>query len=174
MSINDNIIPLVGILMGSKSDLPVVEATIEKLREFSIPFELKIISAHRTPHIAMEYASNAESKGLKVIIAAAGGAAHLAGVIASHTILPVIGIPIESTPLNGLDSLLSTVQMPAGVPVATVAIGNAGASNAAILAAQIIAIADKGISNKLKEMKKIMADKVISTSKEVEKIGYTK
>ncbi len=174
MSINNNLIPVVGILMGSKSDLPVIESTIEKLREFGIQFEIKILSAHRTPHLAMEYASSAESRGLKVIIAAAGGAAHLAGVIAAHTILPVIGIPIESTPLNGLDSLLSIVQMPAGVPVATVAIGKSGASNAAILAAQIIGISDKNIANKLKEMKKTMADNVISASKEVEQIGYSK
>lgn len=163
---NDN--PIVGLLMGSKSDLPVLKSTISKLRELGISFETKVISAHRTPDRAVEYSTSAKSRGIKVIIAAAGGAAHLAGFIAGHTILPVIGIPIDATPLSGMDSLLATVQMPGGIPVATVAIGKAGAVNAAILSAQIIAIGDEELSKKLVAMKKTMAEKVIKTSEEVE------
>ncbi len=160
--------PIVGLIMGSKSDLPVLESTISKLRELGVSFEVKVISAHRTPDRAVEYSTSAKSRGIKVIIAAAGGAAHLAGFIAGHTILPVVGIPIDATPLSGMDSLLATVQMPGGIPVATVAIGKAGAVNAAILSAQIIAIGDEELSKKLVEMKKIMAEKVIRTSEEVE------
>ncbi len=155
--------PLVGILMGSDSDLPVMEEAIKVLKGFDIPFEVEVASAHRTPEKVSHYAKTAEERGLKVIIAGAGGAAHLAGVIASETILPVIGVPIDSSPLKGIDSLLSTVQMPGGVPVATVAIGKAGARNAAILAAEILALTDerirKGITAFREEMRKGVEEK---------------
>ena len=150
----------VAVIMGSDSDLPVVKNTIDTLKGFGISCEAKVLSAHRTPAEVIEYTKQAEKKGVKVIIAAAGGAAHLGGVIAAHTVLPVIGIPIETKALKGLDSLLSTVQMPSGVPVATVAIGKAGAKNAGILAAQILAISDKKLAEKLSSMKKDMAEAV--------------
>ena len=142
---------LVGIIMGSDSDLTVMGKAFEVLDNFNLKYEVKILSAHRTPKQHMEYAATAEKRRLKVIIAAAGGAAHLPGVTAAHTILPVIGVPIKSKALNGMDSLLSIVQMPAGVPVATVSID--GAKNAALLALQIIAISDKVIKQKLKRYK---------------------
>lgn len=132
--------PIVGVVMGSKSDKEIVSGCIELLEKFGISYELKILSAHRSPELAKEYATKAQEKGIEIIIAAAGWAAHLAGFIASHTTVPVIGIPIDSSPLNGIDALLSTVQMPPGIPVATVAIGKGGAKNAAILATQILAI----------------------------------
>ena len=141
--------PRVLVIMGSDSDLPVVEETGKILKELGISYEMTIASAHRTPVLVQELATEAEGKGIEVIIAAAGAAAHLAGVVASHTILPVIGVPLHSSPLQGLDSLLSTVQMPPGVPVATMAVGKAGAKNAAIFAAQIIGRKDKGIVKKL-------------------------
>src|SRR5258708_38957116 len=125
---------LVGVIMGTKSDWEPLRATSQTLDRFGVPHECHVMSAHRTPLLASEFARTAESRGLEVIIAAAGGAAHLAGVIAAHTILPVLGVPMKSDALNGLDSLLSTVQMPAGIPVATLAIGKAGATNAALLA----------------------------------------
>jgi 5-(carboxyamino)imidazole ribonucleotide mutase len=131
--------PLVGIIMGSKSDWSTMRLTADVLTALSVPFETKVISAHRTPDRLFEYAAGAEARGLEVIVAGAGGAAHLAGVTAAKTLLPVIGVPIQSKSLNGLDSLLSIVQMPAGVPVATVAIGEAGARNAAYLATAILA-----------------------------------
>lgn len=134
--------PVVGIVMGSKSDLETIEHTFAQLEEFGIPYEKIVLSAHRTPSETIEYARSAYDRGLKVIIAAAGGAAHLAGVIAGCTTLPVIGVPIKSSTLDGLDSLLSIVQMPAGVPVATVAIGKAGAKNAAVLTASILGAFD--------------------------------
>ena len=130
--------PLVGILMGSDSDLPVMEEAAKILKDFGIPYEMTISSAHRTPKRTSEYAQSAEGRGIKVIIAGAGSAAHLAGFIAAETTLPVIGVPIDSSPLNGLDSLLSTVQMPGGVPVASMSIGKAGAKNAGIFAASSI------------------------------------
>lgn len=148
--------PLVGLIMGSDSDLPVVKKAVDILNEFGIGYEVKVLSAHRTPGEHADYAKTAEERGLKVIVAAAGGAAHLPGVTAGHTILPVIGIPINSNSLNGMDSLLSIVQMPPGVPVATVSID--GAKNAALLAVQIIALTDKEISSKLKDYKVKMAD----------------
>lgn len=151
----------VSIVMGSKSDLPVMESTCEMLKEFNISYEVRVLSAHRTPVEAHEYASTLIERGVKVVIAAAGGAAHLAGVIAGNTTLPVIGVPIQTSALGGMDSLLSTVQMPKGIPVATVAIGKAGAANAAILAAQMIAIADADIAAKLVEYKKSMAAKIM-------------
>lgn len=160
--------PLVGIIMGSKSDLSVLRGAFDKLNDLGVAFEKKIISAHRTPQTAVEYASTAEERGIKVIIAAAGYAAHLAGFMAAHTVLPVIGIPIDGSSLNGLDSLLATVQMPGGVPVATVTIGKAGAVNAAILSVQILALLDSGLSDKLKNMKADMARKVAVASKEIE------
>jgi len=141
--------PKVLIIIGSDSDLSVADETVKMLKEFGIPFEITIGSAHRTPERVRELATGAEKKGIEVIIAAAGAAAHLAGVVASHTLLPVIGIPINSSPLQGFDALLSTVQMPPGVPVATMAVGKAGAKNAAILAAQIIGRKEKGLLRKL-------------------------
>jgi 5-(carboxyamino)imidazole ribonucleotide mutase len=131
--------PLVGVIMGSKSDWETMQRTSEVLSELGIAHERRIVSAHRTPDWMAEYAKGAASRGLEVIIAAAGGAAHLPGMVAAHTTLPVLGVPIKSSTLNGIDSLLSIVQMPAGVPVATLAIGNAGAANAALLAASILA-----------------------------------
>ena len=143
--------PMVGIIMGSDSDLPVMEKAFEIFNSFDTPYEVKILSAHRTPKQHTEYSMGAEKRGLKVIIAAAGGAAHLPGVTAAHTTLPVIGVPIKSKALNGIDSLLSIVQMPPGVPVATVSID--GAKNAALLAIQIIALSDTDLNKKLKEYK---------------------
>lgn len=148
---------LVAVIMGSDSDLPVVNETVDTLKKFGIPYEAKVLSAHRTPEEVIRYTKKAQGRGIKTIIAAAGGAAHLAGVIAAHTTLPVIGIPIETKSLQGLDSLLSTVQMPGGVPVATVAIGRSGARNAAILAAQILAINDKRLAKRLVSFKKDLA-----------------
>lgn len=139
----------VGIIMGSDSDLPIIEKAIDILKDFSIPFEVHIYSAHRTPEKAIEFSKNAEKNGFGVIIAAAGMAAHLAGVIAANTILPVIGIPCKSKNLEGIDALLSTVQMPSGIPVATVAIN--GGVNAALLSIEILAVNDKELSKKLKE-----------------------
>ena len=144
---------LVGILMGSESDRDVMKYTSDILKELDIPFEVNVMSAHRTPSKVREYSSTASERGLKVLIAGAGMAAHLAGAVAAHTILPVIGVPLAAGPLNGMDSLLSTVQMPKGIPVATVAIGSHGARNAAYLAAQIIALEDESIASKLRELR---------------------
>jgi 5-(carboxyamino)imidazole ribonucleotide mutase len=162
----------VAIVMGSDSDFPVVKDAAAELKKLGIKFEIRVMSAHRTPGIVCEFASKAKENGFGVIIAAAGKAAHLAGVIAGHTTLPVIGIPIKSSTLDGLDSLLSTVQMPSGIPVATVAID--GAKNAGILAAQILAVSDDKLSEKLSKMKNEMADSVVKKDKrlqeEIEKI----
>ncbi len=147
--------PIVGIIMGSDSDLPVMEKAFAVLKEFDVPYEVKILSAHRTPDEHAEYAKSAASKGLKVIIAAAGMAAHLPGVTAGQTILPVIGVPIKSSFQDGLDSLLSIVQMPPGIPVATVAVN--GAKNAALLAIQILATADDRLKEKFIDYKRKMA-----------------
>ncbi len=144
---------LVGILMGSESDREMMKHTSDILKDLDIPFEVNIMSAHRTPDKVKEYSSTASERGLKVLIAGAGLAAHLAGAVAAHTILPVIGVPLAAGPLNGMDSLLSTVQMPKGIPVATVAIGSHGARNAAYLAAQIIALEDENIAAKLRELR---------------------
>lgn len=152
--------PQVLIVMGSDSDLPVMEGAEEILKMFHISYEITVASAHRTPERAIRIASGAEKKGVDVIIAGAGMAAHLAGVLAAHTILPVIGVPIDASSLKGMDSLLSTVQMPPGIPVATMAIGKAGAKNAAILSAQIIARKNADIAKKLREHKKQMAEDV--------------
>ena len=152
--------PKVGILMGSDSDLEVMREAEKRLDYFGIPYETRILSAHRTPGETSEYAASASQRGIEVIIVGAGAAAHLAGVVAAHTTLPVIGVPIDSSSLKGLDALLSTVQMPAGVPVATMAIGKAGASNAGIFAAEIFARRDAKISAKLLQLKKEMASGV--------------
>jgi phosphoribosylaminoimidazole carboxylase PurE protein len=144
---------LVGILMGSESDKEVMNLTSQILSDLGIPCEVNIMSAHRTPDKVKEYASGAAGRGLKVLIAGAGLAAHLAGAVAAHTILPVIGVPLAAGPLNGMDSLLSTVQMPKGIPVATVAIGSHGARNAAYLAAQIIALEDDDVAAKLRKLR---------------------
>ena len=151
---------LVGIIMGSDSDLPVMQEAFELLTNFGVPAEITVASAHRSPKRVSEYARTAKGRGLKVLIAGAGGAAHLAGVLAAETSLPVIGVPIASSPLTGWDALLSTVQMPAGVPVATMAVGKAGARNAAILAAQILAVADNKLQESLEHYKEELAEKV--------------
>ena len=148
----------VAVVMGSDSDLPVVEKAIQTLKEFGVPFEAHVMSAHRTPAAACDFAAHAAEKGFGVIIAAAGKAAHLAGVLAAHTTLPVIGIPVKSSTLDGLDALLATVQMPSGIPVATVAID--GADNAAILACQMLALSDEGLAAQLAQMKEDMAQGV--------------
>jgi phosphoribosylaminoimidazole carboxylase PurE protein len=145
--------PQVGILMGSDSDLPIMQEAAAMLGEFGIEFEMTVASAHRTPKKVLEYSQSAERRGLKVIIAGAGWAAHLAGVVASQTTLPVIGVPIDSSALKGMDALLSTVQMPGGIPVATMSLGKAGAKNAGIFAAQVIATADVKVANRLKVFK---------------------
>lgn len=150
--------PMVGVVIGSKSDKEIALGCIEILEKFGIPYELRILSAHRTPDLTRSFAESAKKKGLEVIIAIAGWAAHLAGFIASHTTVPVIGVPVDSSPLKGIDALLSTVQMPPGIPVATVSIGKGGARNAAILAAQILSIKYPEIEKKVlsyrEEMKK--------------------
>lgn len=150
----------VAIVMGSNSDLPVVKGAIDKLKEFGVDFEAHVISAHRTPYQAEEFAKGAKEKGVKVIIAAAGKAAHLGGVIAAYTTLPVIALPIKSSLMDGLDSLLSMVQMPSGIPVATVAVN--GADNAGILAVQMLALSDSGLAGKLEKFKADMADSVMA------------
>lgn len=159
--------PVVGIVMGSDTDLPVMAESAKILEKFGIPYEIEVASAHRSPARAHEYASTAISRGLKVIIVAAGGAAHLAGVIAAVTILPVVGVPMATTVLNGMDSLLSTVQMPAGVPVASMAIGNPGAVNAAVFAAEIIAIFDPETAKRLVAYKEELAKSVLAKSERV-------
>jgi len=159
--------PLISIIMGSDSDLPTMKYAIEIIQEFSIPYEVKVISAHRTPDLMYEYAESAKSRGIKVIIAGAGGAAHLPGMTAAKTILPVIGVPIESKSLNGIDSLLSIVQMPKGVPVATVAIGNSGAANAGILAAEIIGLFDEDIQENIQEKRENIEKKIKSIDLDV-------
>jgi phosphoribosylaminoimidazole carboxylase PurE protein len=150
----------VGIVMGSDSDLSVMKATTAILKQFEVPYEITVASAHRSPERAAEFATSAWERGVRVIIAGAGHAAHLAGAMAAHTFLPVIGVPIDSSCLQGFDALLSTVQMPPGIPVATVSIGKSGARNAGILAVQILALSDTTLQGKLKDFKKDMAEKV--------------
>jgi 5-(carboxyamino)imidazole ribonucleotide mutase len=159
--------PLVSIVMGSDSDLEIMQEAGKALDGFGIAWEIDVTSAHRSPDRSAEYAKNAAGRGIRVIIAGAGGAAHLAGVIAAHTILPVIGVPIPSTSLQGMDSLLSTVQMPAGIPVATVSIGKWGATNAGILAAQMIGIADEAVAKKLHAHKEKLAKGVEEKSRKM-------
>ena len=157
--------PLVGIIMGSDSDLPVMKEAADILKEFDIPFEIKIVSAHRTPKYMAEYGSSAHERGIKVIIAGAGGAAHLPGMTAAHSPLPVIGVPVKSKSLDGLDSLLSIVQMPGGVPVATVGINQA--KNAGLLAVQIIAANDKDLLDKVKNYKKNLENISLQKNKKI-------
>ncbi len=159
----------VGIVMGSDSDLEVMKEAGAVLKQFDIPYEMTVASAHRSPHRAAEFASSADKRGLKVIIAGAGHAAHLAGVLAAHTSLPIIGVPIDSSCLQGLDSLLATVQMPPGIPVATMAIGKSGARNAGIFAIQIMAVCDAGLAKKLNLFKQDMARKVEQKAKNIER-----
>jgi 5-(carboxyamino)imidazole ribonucleotide mutase len=158
--------PLVGVIMGSKSDWQTMSHATEILDEFGIAYEARIVSAHRTPLWMAEYASTAEHRGLEVIIAGAGGAAHLPGMVAAHTVLPVLGVPVESRALKGMDSLLSIVQMPAGIPVATLAIGNAGAANAALLAIAILATHHLELREKLRAFRAEQTDKVLNDSLE--------
>lgn len=155
----------VAIIMGSDSDFPVVSPAIKKLKSFGVPCEVKVMSAHRTPTLAAEFSKNAKSEGFGVIIAAAGKAAHLGGVLAAHTTLPVIGIPVKSKYLDGIDALLSTVQMPSGIPVATVAID--GAANAALLAIQMLAIEDKALADKLDAARKAASEGVLEKDREI-------
>lgn len=156
----------VAVIMGSDSDFGVVKGAIDELKKFGVETEVHVMSAHRTPEQASKFAAEAYERGFGVIIAAAGKAAHLAGVIAAHTILPVIGIPIKSSTMDGLDSLLSTVQMPKGIPVATVAVD--GAANAALLAVQMLAISDDKLAGELKQMKQKMAEEVIAKDKKLQ------
>jgi len=154
---------LVGVIMGSRSDWETMKHACDVLDELGVPYEKKVVSAHRTPDLMFAYAETAEERGLKVIIAGAGGAAHLPGMVAAKTVLPVIGVPVKSSSLNGLDSLLSIVQMPGGVPVATVAIGNAGATNAGLLAAQILAVTDAELRDKLRRRRERIRKTVIES-----------
>jgi phosphoribosylaminoimidazole carboxylase PurE protein len=153
--------------MGSDSDWPLVQKAAETLKAFGVAFEVRVISAHRTPDLAFEYAGSAEARGLKAIIAAAGGAAHLGGVLAAHTVLPVIGIPVAGGALNGLDALYATLQMPAGIPVATVTLGSAGPVNAALLAVQILGTADAGLRQKFHAYKNELKQKVVEGNAKV-------
>ena len=161
--------PLVGSVMGSDSDWPLVRKAVETLRDFGVPAEARVISAHRTPALAAEYASSAEKRGPKVIIAAAGGAAHLGGILAAHTILPVLGIPVAGGALNGVDALLATLQMPSGIPVGTVALGSAGPTNAALLAIQILALSDASLAEKLHAHKARLEKKVEAANERIAK-----
>lgn len=155
---------LVAVLMGSKSDWETMRAAADTLQQFGVPHESRVMSAHRTPALASEFAATAEPRGIEVIIAAAGGAAHLAGVIAAHTTLPVLGVPMKSDALNGLDSLLSTVQMPAGIPVGTLAIGKPGATNAALLAIAILANSRPALRKRLREFRAEQEKKIRETT----------
>lgn len=159
--------PIVGIVMGSDSDWPLVQKACATLDKFGVAYETRVISAHRTPEVAIEYSKTAEERGLKVIIAAAGGAAHLGGVLAAATVLPVIGIPVAGGALNGLDALYATVQMPSGVPVATVACGSAGPTNAALLAIQILGTADADLRKKFHDHKEELKKKVAAANEKI-------
>ena len=162
--------PIVSIIMGSDSDLSIMKSSAEILDQFQVPYEITVLSAHRTPEKSVEYSTQAASRGIQVIIAAAGGAAHLAGVVASLTIIPVIGVPIKSSHFNGLDSLLSMVQMPEGIPVATVAVN--GAKNAGLLALRILSLSDPVINKKMVEYRAKLKEKVLDKAKKLESIGY--
>jgi 5-(carboxyamino)imidazole ribonucleotide mutase len=157
----DSKAPIVGVIMGSKSDWEYMAAAAEVMEELQVPHEVRIMSAHRTPDVVLEYSAKAADRGLRVIIAGAGGAAHLAGVVAAKTILPVIGVPMPTTSLNGIDSLLSIAQMPKGVPVATMAIGKAGAANAGLMAAQIIALGDAKLGERLVKWRAARAQELL-------------
>lgn len=156
--------PRVGVIMGSRSDLPTMEKAVEMLKRFGVDYEVKIVSAHRTPELMFEYAKTAKERGLKVIIAGAGGAAHLPGMVSSLTPLPVLGVPVKSRVLSGQDSLLSIVQMPGGIPVGTLAIGESGAKNAGIMASEIIALMDEEVAKKIDEFRREQRDQVLETS----------
>jgi 5-(carboxyamino)imidazole ribonucleotide mutase len=156
--------PKIGVIMGSKSDWETMKHTCDILDELQVPYEKKVVSAHRTPDFMFEYAEQAQDKGLEIIIAGAGGAAHLPGMVAAKTLLPVIGIPVQSKALNGMDSLLSIVQMPGGVPVATMAIGKAGAVNAGLLAAQMLGVHDKALMKRIEERRNNMRDAALESS----------
>lgn len=158
----------VAIMMGSINDLPVLKRAMEILDKFSVPYQARVLSAHRTPHEAAAFAENAEKEGFKVMICAAGMAAHLAGVVAAHTTLPVIGVPLASEPFNGIDSLLAMTQMPPGIPVATVTAGKCGADNAALLAVAILALSDTELNAKLKEFRKEQTKKVLEADRELQ------
>jgi 5-(carboxyamino)imidazole ribonucleotide mutase len=155
---------MIGIVMGSASDWETMKAAARMLEEFGVPYEAKAMSAHRTPHAVAEWAGGAAARGAKAIIAAAGGAAHLAGVVAAHTTLPVLGVPMPSKHLQGLDSLLSTVQMPKGIPVATFAIGEAGAANAALFAVALLALSDAGMAKKLEDFRRKQTEAVLKAA----------
>jgi phosphoribosylaminoimidazole carboxylase PurE protein len=159
----------VAVVLGSDSDYPVIEGMIKNLEDFRIPYELVVSSAHRSPERTYRYAATLEEREIQVVIACAGAAAHLAGVLAAHTILPVIGVPIDSSPLKGWDALLATSMMPAGVPVATMAVGKGGAGNAAILAAQILARSDPDMAERLRDYKKRLAERIEQCDKELRK-----
>ena len=154
--------PLIGIVMGSDSDWPIMRTCAETLKKFGIAYEAKVLSAHRTPDAALDYAATAQQRGMKILIGAAGGAAHLAGVLAAKTELPVLAVPMPSKHLQGLDSLLAMVQMPGGIPVATFAIGEAGATNAALFSVAMLALSDTTIASKLSDFRKQQTDKVLS------------
>ena len=156
------------ILMGSDSDAPIMQGAVDVLRELQVPCEMTVASAHRSPERVMRLVRDAPGRGVKTFVVGAGAAAHLAGVVAAHTTLPVIGVPIDSSALKGLDALLSTVQMPPGVPVATVSIGKPGATNAGVLAAQVLALTDTALADRLREYKKKLADKVEADAKTLE------
>jgi 5-(carboxyamino)imidazole ribonucleotide mutase len=167
--------PKVGILMGSDSDWPKIKAAAAALDEFDVAHEVRVMSAHRTPEVVYEYATSAQSRGLQVIIAAAGGAAHLAGVVAAHTALPVIGLPVPTPELGGLDSLLSTVQMPSDVPVASVAVGWGGPRNAGLFAVQILGTADESLRRRFAEFKRGLGEKIAAKDRKLqEEIAATK
>ncbi len=160
--------PLVGVVMGSRSDFETLSAAVDILRTLEVPCEVRIVSAHRTPDLLFEYAATAKSRGLRVIIAGAGGAAHLPGMMASKTLVPVLGVPVSATQLNGMDSLLSIVQMPRGVPVGTLAIGKSGAANAALLAAEILAITDVALYERLVAWRAARTEEVLGQTPEQE------
>jgi phosphoribosylaminoimidazole carboxylase PurE protein len=159
---------LVGIIMGSDSDFPVMQEAVKVLSRFEVPYEIGVYSAHRSPHRTAEYVRSARQRGLKVIIAGAGSSAHLAGVTAAETTLPVIGVPIDSSPLSGMDALLSTVQMPPGVPVATMGVGKSGATNAGVFAVQMLALADERLAAKLSEYKLQLEQSVAEKSQKIQ------
>lgn len=154
--------PLVGVVMGSDSDWPTMQACAVMLKEFGVPFETRVVSAHRTPDLLFEYAATASERGLKAIVAGAGGAAHLPGMLAAKTIVPVLGVPVQSKALSGQDSLLSIVQMPKGIPVATFAIGEAGAANAALFAVAMLANEDRALAERLSQFRRTQSEKVLA------------
>ena len=160
----DSVTPLVGVIMGSKSDWPTMKHSVDMLELFKVPYEVKVVSAHRTPDLMFDYAEQAEARGLQVIIAGAGGAAHLPGMVAAKTVVPVLGVPVQSRALNGNDSLLSIVQMPGGVPVGTLAIGDAGAKNAGILASQIIGNHNKSVREAVKVFRSEQTQSVLDNA----------